>query len=56
MGEYIGRLYNEAKKRPLYIIQEIAGGAPAHELRLGYVAEATANSDRPGGNGKRPIA
>ncbi len=56
MGEYIGRLYNEAKKRPLYIIQEIAGARPPDELRLGYVAEATANSDRPGGKGKRPIA
>ena len=54
MGEYIGRLYNEAKKRSLYIVQEIAGGEPT-ETRLGYVAEATANSDKPGVKGKRAI-
>jgi dolichol-phosphate mannosyltransferase len=54
MGEYIGRLYNEAKRRPLYVVQEIAGGGQRGPARLGYLADATAKSDKPGGKGKRP--
>jgi dolichol-phosphate mannosyltransferase len=38
MGEYIGRLYNEAKGRPLYIVQSIAGRSETHEPRLGIIA------------------
>ncbi|HKX91918.1 MAG TPA: glycosyltransferase family 2 protein [Sphingomicrobium sp.] len=38
MGEYLGRLYNQSKNRPLYIVQEIAGRAGDPAARLGVIA------------------
>ena len=55
MGEYIGRLYSQAKQRPLYIIQDIAGRTDG-QARLGIRADAMANSDSPGGKGNLPTA
>ena len=40
LGEYIGRIYNEVKRRPLYVVQELIGpGEAAPKLRS---AEASA--------------
>jgi len=38
MGEYLGRLYNQSKNRPLYIVQEIAGRSDEQPARLGVIA------------------
>lgn len=39
MGEYLGRLYHQAKGRPLYIVQDVIGPPPA-AARLGVDASA----------------
>lgn len=54
MGEYLGRLYSQAKNRPLYIVQEIAGPG-LRTGRLGQVAEPMAKSESPGVRETLPI-
>jgi dolichol-phosphate mannosyltransferase len=39
MGEYLGRLYHQAKGRPLYVVQDLVGPPPANG-RLGVDASA----------------
>ncbi|MCJ8158759.1 glycosyltransferase family 2 protein [Sphingomonas sp. LaA6.9] len=58
IGEYLGRLYLESKRRPLYIISQVAGRAGGRRAH-GHVAtqaDTIATSDTPGGIGTRPTA
>jgi dolichol-phosphate mannosyltransferase len=42
LGEYLGRIYDEVKQRPLYLLQEKSG--PHEEAQRGVVADRSATS------------
>jgi glycosyltransferase involved in cell wall biosynthesis len=58
IGEYLGRLYVESKRRPLYLVADVTGPIGG-SASLGYRAEGVSGEtrvmiDSPGGNGTRP--
>ncbi|UIJ46136.1 glycosyltransferase family 2 protein [Sphingomonas cannabina] len=57
IGEYLGRLYVESKRRPLYLVADVAGPIQGRAT-LGYRSEdgtdASVMIDSPGGKGTRP--
>ena len=57
MGEYLGRLYMQAKQRPLFLIQEIASQSrvdTAQGSQLGFIATDIANrEEQPAGLDQR---
>jgi hypothetical protein len=58
MGEYIGRLYGEAKRRPLYLVRERLGFAESHraDLQLEQRTAARSRQDRRAGRERRRSA
>ncbi|MDQ2877655.1 MAG: glycosyltransferase family 2 protein [Pseudomonadota bacterium] len=55
IGEYLGRLYVESKKRPLYLVADVAGPVRGRAT-LGYLGatDASVTIETPGDKGTRP--
>jgi dolichol-phosphate mannosyltransferase len=47
MGEYLGRLYMEAKRRPLFVVDSVVGGPSAETRAAWTVAPEPASAGRP---------
>ena len=57
IGEYLGRLYVESKRRPLYLVADVAGTVKSRATlgyRAGEADETKVMIDSPGGSGTRP--
>jgi len=50
LGEYLARIYDEVKQRPLYIVQDLYGFSPP-DREKGSEAKASASQDRSGPSG-----
>jgi polyisoprenyl-phosphate glycosyltransferase len=56
IGEYLGRLYLEAKRRPLYIVAEVIGPVSGQPKLGHHATETMATMETPGGIGTRPTS
>ncbi len=54
IGEYLGRTYMEAKRRPLYLVADVVGPARGVTKLGHYASDRIAANDSPGGSGNRP--